>query len=391
MKLFTVVFLLIITGWSSLLHATITCTRSWSQRTDFLDTNAPVVAEGVNISALRDLPVGGVLFRQTVKMVDPTPLGFYCRTDSESTETTPVYTYWTTEGALPAITGTYSGHNAYNTGIPGIGVAIIWATSTGGNYAFPYSMTGSIIAQSSLQGAAGYYNNYFLDIVFVKTGDIPAGVWNVPVSLPPIIMYREAPEAQGVNKEYGLRIHIAGSVNVVAGTCETPDVVVPMGQNAIDGSVVNTRWVDFSVNLLSCPPMYGRYDRTTKVPTSATNQWLGEGVEPVSGMPDTTNAIKVLLNPVEGYETLASGGKCAKLTSSSDMAGGACLEIQNASGANVLTSSFSGVAADSGLSLLSRISGYTIPLKARYGLINGNTAMSAGKADSAVEFTINYQ
>ena len=135
--------------------------------------------------------------------------------------------------------------------------------------------------------------------------------------------------------------------------------------------------------------MYGRYGSGNPTISMATNQWLVTGS--IEGPPDQPNTLGLSLNPVSGYETLASGGQCAKLTPGTDTASGACLEIQNATGTNVLTNSFTNTVTDSGLTLLASAASYQIPLKARYGLIAGSSTMTAGKADSAIEFTINYQ
>ncbi|EIX9045609.1 type 1 fimbrial protein [Klebsiella oxytoca] len=386
--------------WSPWGQATITCERNYSNRTDYVNYTVPILSSGIIISAMRDLPIGGILFRQVIKDPDAATLGFMkCLNNSGGIEAAIRTTRFAPDGALPGVVSTWSGHNVYDTGVPGIGMVLLhgaygaaWQEATHGE-TFPHLQSEELYTfGGSYMGAGNTMGVWVLEILLVKTGDIPAGTWTVPINLPPMVIDGQltgdlSPES--VKKDYGARFTIFGSVNVLAGTCQTPDVSVPMGQHEVSGSTVNTNWVDFKISLLNCPPMYGRYSKNHPEASQATNQWMASGS--IEGLPDQPNTVGISLNPVSGYETLASGGQCAKLTPSTDTASGACLEIQNVTGTNVLTNSFTNTVTDSGLTLLASAASYQIPLKARYGLIAGSSTMTAGKADSAIEFTINYQ
>ncbi|STW09120.1 P pilus assembly protein, pilin FimA [Klebsiella grimontii] len=87
---------------------------------------------------------------------------------------------------------------------------------------------------------------------------------------------------------------------------------------------------------------------------------------------------------------MPSGEHCANIAPTTDAASGVCLEIQDKSNIGVLEKAVSGLAVDSGLNLLNSVANYSIPLRARYVRTAGSTTMTAGRADSAVEFTINY-
>ncbi|WP_154675894.1 fimbrial protein [Entomohabitans teleogrylli] len=357
----------------------------------------------MTISVMRDLPVGGVLFRQIIKDPDTMGLGFRnCTNTSGGLEYATTSTVqWAAEGGMPAVVSSWSGHNVYDTGVTGIGMVLMhggYGPVYGGSNSqiFPGILGAvTIVTGGNMSGtASNTMGTTALELLLVKTGDIPAGTWTVPILLPPLVIDAEltgdVDTANSVTRDYGSRITVSGAVNVVSGTCQTPDVNVAMGQHKVSGSSVNTDWVDFTISLLNCPPMHGRYVRTSLLAEEATNQWLDTG-NSVSGSPDQSNPIGLSLNPVNDYETLLSGGQCAQLTPGANTASGTCVEIQNAQGNNVLTDSSMAIVTESGLTPQASAASYQIPLKARYGVISGSSGMSAGKADTAVEFTINYQ
>ncbi|MEM0652797.1 hypothetical protein AAFL31_13395 [Klebsiella huaxiensis] len=373
--------------------ATITCSRNYSGRANYIDQNVPILSNNVTVSALRDLPNGSVIFRQYISNTDLQALGI---ADCASTESGGEYIKLTqfleTEGARPAIVGNYQGVTVYSTGVSGIGMAlgVTLSNSSTSLSALPISSSSSKSTLNPEGGGYGvYYKGQGFELLLIKMGNISPGVWSVPINYPAIIRYTQATNTTDMTKDYGYRWHINGSVNVVAGTCQTPDVTVPMGVHSLQDSTT-TEWVDFNINLLNCPPMYGRYNRNSP-DTSATAgiRWNSDSDYTTAG-PDTANSISFLLNPVSGYQTLAAGGECATLTNDTDMAKGMCLEIQNRDAVNVLTNAKANTRTDAKLALQQTIASYAIPLRARYAR-NTQSILRAGKADTAVEFTINYQ
>lgn len=371
--------------------ATSTCTRNYSGRTDYIDQNVSVLSNNVTVSALRDLPTGSVIFRQYIFNSDPAAIGAAGCKAAVSSDYVLIANGIKFEGAEPAIIGKYEdGLKVYSTGVPGIGMAI--GVTVGNNLTqlsstsnIPY--TGPLVRGAG--GAGSYYLNQGFELLLVKVGDISPGVWNVPISYPPIIRYAQTSNTTEIIQDYGYRWHINGSVNVVAGTCQTPDVTVPMGVHSIHDSTT-TEWVNFNINLLNCPPMYGRYNRNSRDTSStAVIRWNSETDYTTAG-PDTANSIRFSLYPVSGYGAMAAGGTCAALTNDSDVAIGMCIDIQNNAGENILANSWRNILTDANLTLQQTTASYSIPLKARYARSTAST-LTAGKANAAVEFTINYQ
>lgn len=364
-----------------------TCTRNYSGRTDYIDQNVPVHSNNVTVSALRDLPTGSVLFRQYIFNTDRVPIGVAGCKGAVSSDYVNLTTGIEFEGARPAIVGKYKGLDVYSTGVPGIGMVV--GVTVGNN---PTELLMIPYIAPSIRGIGGVgsvVTDQGFELLLVKVGDISPGVWSVPINYPAMVRYARSTNTTEIIKDYGYRWHINGSVNVVAGTCQTPDVTVPMGVHSLQDSTT-TGWVDFNINLLNCPPMYGRYNRNSPDTSSTAGiRWNSDSDYTTAG-PDTANSISFLLNPVSGYQTLAAGGECAALTNDTDMAKGMCLEIQNRDAVNVLTSVKAHQRIDAKLALLQTIASYAIPLRARYAR-NTQNNLRAGKADTAVEFTINYQ
>lgn len=398
--------LLLAALWPVQALAVPTCESTYSRRTDYIHTSAQILSTGVTISALRDLPIGSVLFRQYIQPVNMSSGVRNCTLSSPDLETEKIYysAYWEPDGALPAVSGQYNGGNVYETGVPGIGMtvgsnknALLNTLPFRNNFYTTVGEGNAMAASTRMIGSDG------LEVLLVKTGNIAAGTWNVPINYPPIVYYvkYEAnllnPPTQAPFTDYGYRLTISGSVNVVAGTCQTPDINVPMGTHSINRQTQTTEWVNFNLQLNNCPPMYGRYNRKSPdTYSTAMISWVdntanssGEIVKSI-GKPDTPNDISFRLNPVSGYQTLAAGGSCAALTSDSDTAKGMCIEIQNNASENILTNSQANILTDANLALQQTTASYAIPLKARYAR-NTESVLTGGKANAAVEFTINYQ
>lgn len=373
--------------------ATITCTGNYSGRTDYIDQNVQVLSNNITVSALRDLPIGSVLFRQYIFNSDKQALGVNsCISTVSAGEYVSLAHSLAIEGAPPAVVGQYQGFNVYSTGISGIGMVVGVTYNNNSTYfaSLPDVWTSQMaITDTPSNYFAVRYTLQGFELLLIKVGDISPGVWNVPINYPALIHSAQVTNSTDMTKDYGYRWHINGSVNIVAGTCQTPDVTVPMGVHSIHNSTT-TEWVNFNINLLNCPPMYGRYNRNSPDTSSTAGiRWNSETDYTTAG-PDTANSIGFLLNPVSGYQTLAAGGSCAALTSDSDAAKGMCIEIQNNASENILTNSQANTLTDANLALQQTIASYAIPLRARYAR-NAESTLTAGKANAAVEFTINYQ
>lgn len=370
--------------------AAIDCTKNYSGRTTYVDYQVPFLpGSGIQVSALRNSPVGTILWSQFIGSPERARLGVSGCTRTDQTEATLNYVY-NMEGNLPAIVGTWHDLNVHDTGIPGIGLVI--SGGAAGQYSsFPYVFPYTLPASSSGGGVNTSSVDLAVQIYLIKTGEIPAGTWSIPISVPAVTLHSEmqnnlsGPEA---SRDYGARLILeTASINVISGTCQTPDVNVAMGRHNVSPELEDTPWVDFAIELNNCPPMFGFYGGNIYFPWP-TASW--EGSDKITMPTLTPNTLSVLFNPVYGFSEMPNGEACANISPVTDAASGVCLEIQDKLNIGVLDKGAYGLAVDSGLNLLNSVANYSIPLRARYVRTAGSATMTAGRADSAVEFTINY-
>lgn len=156
-------------------------------------------------------------------------------------------------------------------------------------------------------------------------------------------------------------VSFSGSVNVIPFTCQTPDVVVPMGKyktTDFTGVGSTSQWVDFNIELGNCPGNYPGY-YTYK------------------------NQMSVLINPVYGNPTPDS----FSLKSGTGSATGIDMQVRKQNDSSMIT-------MGTGFDPLGPVTGNTgvtqlrIPLQARY--IQSGGQVTPGLAESALTFTINY-
>lgn len=390
--MFSLAALLLLSLLPGRTFAAIDCASNRSGRTTYVNYHVPLLPGGIQVTALINSPIGTVLWSQNISNPDKgVSMGIrHCiRIDGDPTPITLNFVH-NMEGSLPAPVGTWGNKNIYDTGVPGIGLVI----SAGEKPEYPFTISMGDNSSSSSGWASPVSSSgaaLKVYLYLVKTGDIPAGTWSVPISVPPVTLHSEFPNnASGpeVGMDYSARLIIeSGSINVVSGTCQTPDVNVAMGTHKVTENMRETPWVDFAIELNNCPPMSGFYTvKNNTSPPSST--WKGDDNIVIGAL--TANTIKVQLTPVYGNTNTYSDAACAKIAPTADAAGGVCLEIQNQSNVNLIQMGLFNLAVDSGLNLLNSAANYSIPLKARYVRSTGSSAMTAGRADSAVEFTINY-
>lgn len=163
-------------------------------------------------------------------------------------------------------------------------------------------------------------------------------------------------------------ISFSGSMNVIPFTCQTPDVVVPMGKYKMTdftGVGSTSQWVDFNIELDNCPGNYPGYNNSM-----------------------TKNNVSVLVNAVYGNPTPDS----FRLKSGAGSAVGIDMQVRKKNDTSVLTMGTGfdpriafhpmGTAGNTG------ITRFRIPLQARY--IQSGGQVTPGLAESALTFTINY-
>lgn len=377
---------------------------------------------GVMLTSARDLPIGSVIYRQSFRVPSTSRfLGLKgCRTNVDGEE--PVgHAFVGFAQAIPGMpTGQHLNLNPiYSTGIEGIGYVALWdlhtanssnvetnsAIKEGENAKSTLTFRAKLVTDEQLEsGTGGSSGNGTkllgiargsISFLLVKTGPIPEGVWDIPVSLPPVVTnlstYASEVGIDTFQKSQRFTF-IPGSIKVVATTCQTPDVKVQLGSHHISDVIQAgyvTDWINFDIKLLNCPAMLGRYgytqqngfSYTTEPGVTSAIQGEPDGSLTI-GAPNLLNTVRFSLNAINGASL-----NCAHLNPDEGSAEGICV--------NVLTKDTNERVINAGLidaklTLQNSPGSYAIPLKARYQRLSGET-MKPGIANADVTFTINYQ
>ena len=322
---------------------------------------------GGNLTVGRDVPLGAEIYRQTftsaVNYTISCSAGVY---NIETRRTLPV-----TPLALSSWAGTPYGGHVYQTGVPGIGVAIWFA-----GHPLPYTNTdvncggGTNVCNVILGGGMS------VDMSFIKIGDVSPGTIQ-GASLPTMLQQRVSSNNLEVQ-----RINFSGSINIVSRTCSTPDVNVPMGSHRLtefSGPNTFTAWKDFSIFLNNCPAFNGYYqdsgprlssDGTTSNLDSRKNNVLQVRLDPTRTPLNASLGI-LSLNPSAPGNDPAATGVGVQVADSA----GTPLPLATLRPSGITTRALEGAS-------------YSIPLKARY--IQTASSITAGPANATATFTINY-
>ncbi|WP_241291703.1 fimbrial protein [Burkholderia stabilis] len=344
-------------------------TCSYTPGNPYGDQPANLVAP-LNVGALtvgRDVPNGTVLYRQTVR---PIQLLITCTNPGVITSVSKQYKLTTTPLPLANWNGSpYPGH-VYETGVPGIGIALWYA----GN-AFPYTMSVANCGSTTVN-CNWVVNTAQFDISLIKIGPVSPGI--IQASNFPTVQLDWVTDNTLTLK----RTSFTGSINIVAQTCTTPDVNVDMGQHqtkAFSGAGSATPWKDFSILLQNCPAFTGSSSYVQN--NDSATGWSSSVATNPNAIGFSLAPTTPIVDPAQGIVALApaSSGPAA--------ATGVGLQVANASNAPVAYNTVmpSGIvpSATSGAS-------YSIPLRARY-VQTGSAAPTPGPANTSMMFTINYQ
>ena len=332
--------------------------------------NGPLVTtmplQGGTISIGRDMKNGTVLYRQTFRASPAVRILCPASVTSVREE------YQISPIPSPIPDRPEFGGKVYKTNIPGVGVAI-WFAGNG----FPYTRTFNNCGGGT---ANCIYSYSAFDISLIKTGPIEGGEIRGD-SLSSMSVSFVSP-----NKVDIYRVSFSGSINVVAATCTTPDVNVPLGSyrvNDLKGIGSGTPSRDFEIRLNNCPAVSGYFNGSD----ANTPIWYSNGTATAgtrSGHPVTYQ-----LNPKSGAIDAAKG--IARLSASSPgnapAATGIGVEITDRfNQPRPLGSFIPWITMRPG-----QLGGQSmsIPLRARY--IQVADTVTAGPANAAVEFLLNYQ
>ena len=303
-----------------------------------------------SITVGRDVPIGTELYRS--QAISSTKSTINC-------DALSVFNYFYTATPLPASGYTspaYGNQPIYRTNVAGIGV-VAWAGSP--SQAFPANFNSVEAGRNYSWGVHSFYYS------LVKTANV-VGAGTITASSLPVVQYRIG--SNNLTVEQG---RAAGSVNVVARTCTTPDVNVPMGTrltSELNGVGSFTSSVDVPIALNNCPAFFGTHD-TLNSDGTVTNSVRSSNS--ISYQLDPTTSV---VNQSQGIFALRSGG-----------ATGMGIQILNSAGVPVALSS----RLSSGLSLTQTDGmNYTISLLARY--YQTQATITPGAANSSLTVTLTY-
>ncbi|UNM22698.1 type 1 fimbrial protein [Pseudomonas sp. ArH3a] len=322
---------------------------------------------GGNLTVGRDVPLGAEIYRQTyssaVKFEIGCSAGGYIIELRRTLSVTPL--------ALSGWVGTPYGGHVYQTGVPGIGVAIWYA-----GQALPFTTTSTNCGGGTNPCAIDATNSMVFDMSFIKIGDVSPGTIQGS-SLPTMLQQRVSSNSLEIQ-----RINFSGSINIVSRTCSTPDFSVPMGDHKLtefSGPDSFTQWKDFSIALNNCPAFHGFYQNSGP-------RWNSDGI-PSNLDSRKNNVLQVRLDPTRAPINASQGILSLNPSAAGDdpAATGVGVQVGDQNGVPISLASLrsSGITtrAEEGAS-------YTIPLTARY--IQTASDITAGPANATATFTINY-
>ncbi|MFJ2710372.1 fimbrial protein [Pseudomonas sp. NPDC087346] len=338
---------------------------------NFIDGTSTMVRTqpllGGNLTVGRDVPLGAEIYRQTFQAATfvrvSCSAGLYNLEYRRGLPVKPL--------PLSSWVGTPYGGNVYQSGVPGIGVAL-WYSGT----ALPASTNSTNCGSGTNVCVVTVQPTLAFDMSLIKIGEVSPGTIQ-GAQLPTADLKLVTSNIIDLS-----RVNFSGSINIVSRTCQTPDVAVPMGThmtNEFSGKNTFTAWKDFSIALNNCPAFNGYYQTTGP-------RWLSDGT---SNNLDSrkNNVLQVRLDPTRTAITPNLGIMSLNPSAPGETpaATGIGLQVADSNGTPLplATLRASGITprAVEGAS-------YTIPLKARY--IQTEDSITAGPANATATFTINY-
>lgn len=371
-------------GW-----ATVTMTLATGVQTVTIPLSPPVISAG------GEVPVGTVLYQASLVMKDG-----YAEAKWQAADVGK-YLYFTTSTNVTntpyplasLASGPYSG-GVYETGIPGIGVAILLsATSTS-----PLTTTKRFAENQSLLGSelGGRFTFNGLSstrhIALIKTGPLTPGSYNISAANFPLARegldvtqssHANAAVVTGL-PQYFWNYSFQGNITVSTQTCTTPNVAVTMGTYEIAEyfRALNstTPWKDASITLTNCPTFYGFYNSKNAPLLMNYNTGIGNSTTSIN------NSIGVRLRPITEVIDAANGIMAIDSTVAGAASG---VGIQIGWGNSSQTPALFTFGAEQTLTLPKDGSPtIRVPLAARY--VQTDARPTPGRANGKAVFTINY-
>lgn len=340
------------------------------------DGSMPLQVAAITVG--RDLPLGSEVFRQGFRLAGSQLVAVTCTpfpfTHHYEVTVSAVYpkAAWTT--------GPYA-NKVYKTDIDGIGVVF-----EKNGIVFPWKSDESTSSSSECTPGKQCIitlseSSSAFDIVLLKIGKVSPGFLQGN-RLPLVSMYYNVES----NRNLLWRMKHSGNIQIVANTCNTPDVPVPMGTYQLKefkkiGSA--TGWKDFNIALKNCPAFHGTYGESgsTWVSQGGKNP-AGEGYR---GFPKDNNLqlridpTRPAINAQKGVLSLDPSG-----TGSTPAATGIGVQIADSVSEPLPLATV----RNTDLYLRSSEGDYSIPLRARY--LQTSSTVKPGPANASATFTIIY-
>jgi major type 1 subunit fimbrin (pilin) len=341
--------------------------------------NGSVALQISTLSVPRDMPVGTVIYQQNFNQ-DGVGADFQCGGTGGTAAVNTILSLSSGQTSTGFSAGLYA-NSVFATSVPGIGIAWFNGTtvipSAGvvrdsivdgcSSTAKGAPSGGCRIVALKLQPAAG--------IALIKIGPVATGT----ISASSLGKMTLAANVAGSATFVVNSLSLTGSINIVALTCQTPDVNVSMGSYgtaSLKGIGSATAEVNFVIPLTGCPGFPGYYGNANSVPTTSQT-----GVVTAGTLVPNTISLRVdpAATPIDATNGVLS------LTAGADTATGVGLQLLHHSGAPWVLSQnqLLNVGLSAGTTTLN------IPLSARY--LQTASTVTPGKANAVATYTIIYQ
>jgi type 1 fimbria pilin len=335
-----------------------------------------------NITAGPDIPNGTIIYSGRFTQRGLVKVNCVSTTVPESGVVNKYLKVKSTSMPLSSYKGTGRLEHVYETGVPGVGVAV-WKGAAG-----VVANAQTLVSPYTINVKYASGTSTTLDSSFsfglVKTGTISPGVIN-GANFPVIISALSNGDNMNMPADAILAtVGFSGTINVISQTCTTPDVNVNLGvyekSKYFKGKGSTTPWQDTSINLTNCPRFYGYYAFGGKeieitetgeqsIPTATANV-LDFSIQPTTEIVDSANGVMAISAAESNVAATGVGIQIGKGTISGSPT------PFNFAGPNRYTPPTDGTPT------------FTIPLVARY--IQTATDVTPGRADGKAVFTINY-
>lgn len=339
------------------------------------DGTMPLQISAITVG--RDVPLGAEIFRQRFSVSAKQATTVVC--EFAPFQIGLEYRVAAVYPKAPWSTGPYA-NKVYKTDITGIGVVFKSDEVGALPYAVPKRPAVCDPGHQCVMNLMGSWSNY--ELILIKIGNVTPGLLQGN-RLPQISMMGDF----GGTPMLLFRMGHSGNIQIVANTCKTPDVLVPMGTHL---SKIFTKvgsasgWKDFNIALSNCPAFHGTYAKST-------SEWVSQvGKNPSGdGYPGyrTQNNLQLRIDPARpainaqmGVLSLDPSG-----TNNTPAATGIGVQIADGSSNPIPLAAV----RDTNLYLRNEQSDYNIPLRARY--LQTSSKVTPGPANASAVFTLYYQ